>query len=121
MVTATMTVTAVVETANGVALGLANGHVSNGIANGVVKPAPAPAPERMYVTYDGVHKSIISSVELLRQAGWDAPDYLIAISGGERCPAAVSPRTPDASLQRCLKWWHTSGLPGSSVWYSAAS
>ena len=95
MVTATMTVTAVVETANGVANGLANGHATNGIANGVVKavaaPAPAPAPERMYVTYDGVHRSIISSVELLRQAGWDTPDYLIAISGGEWRPVADSP------------------------------
>ncbi|GAB4817279.1 hypothetical protein N2152v2_004325 [Parachlorella kessleri] len=82
-----MTVTTVVETVSGVANGVANGHVTNGMANGVAKAAPAP--ERMYVTYDGVHKSIINSVELLRLAGWDTPDYLIAISGGGLIPARI--------------------------------
>lgn len=90
MVTATMTAPAEAAsgTAHGALNGCTNGAVS-GAANGTLKAAVAAAPKRMYVTYDAVHSSIAKSVELLHQAGWATPDYLLAISGGGLIPARI--------------------------------
>ncbi|KAL4443890.1 hypothetical protein ABPG75_011627 [Micractinium tetrahymenae] len=53
-------------------------------------PKPAAAQDgRVYVVYDELHKAIANSLAQLQKAGWDAPDYLLAISGGGLIPARI--------------------------------